>query len=108
MKSRTKRLQPDENWMTTEQAAEVLCVSQATMQTLPAGSIQRMVRTPGRVKAIGSGYLWYRPEVVATAELRTGAKLSLNSAVRVMSWVRDNQVSLATGFLQRLSASVEY
>lgn len=93
-KSQSTRLQPDESWITTEEAAEHLCVSAYTVVKIPRDSIQRIIRSTKGNAAVGSGYLWLRREVEYVAALRCGAHISLNSALRVFVAVRDDALKL--------------
>ena len=98
-KPQSTLLQSDESWMTTEEAADLLCVTSAVLPRMARGKIKEMVRSTRGHGPVGSGYLWCRREVEYVAELRKKSHLSLSSALRVMVSVRDaafdlNSISL--------------
>ena len=93
--NQSTRLQPDELWMTTEEAADALCVTTDYVVRISPNSIERIVRSMRGNDPVGSGYLWRRREVEYVAALRKGAHISLNAALRVFMSVRDQVLTLS-------------
>lgn len=71
-----------EDWISTEQAAEMLCVDYKALLKVRCQTIRHVpVAAAGR----GYRYTWWRRDVEDLARLRKKANISLNVALRIMA-----------------------
>lgn len=92
--SRRTLLHPDRDWLTTEQAAEILCVEPKSVIRV-ANSARHVTRTE-KATARGTGYLWWRPDLEAMARIRRSARISMTSASRVLAAVLSGDLEFSS------------
>lgn len=83
--ARRQLRQPESNWISTEDAADLLCVERTYLLKVQPGVLRRTaLGEPGK-SARRHGYVWWKPDIEDLARLRKGAHLSLNVALRVLA-----------------------
>lgn len=91
-------IEPDFEWMLTQEAATALCVTPGALSSLfcdePAfAAIRRKARSPTAATNCGRGcgLLYSRADVEAVQRLRRECRLSLRSAIRVFGAMCENE-----------------
>lgn len=90
----TTRRPPDDNWLTTKDAAKVLSISIGSWASHigPANGyreIRRIVRgSKGKPNAQGQGWLWYRRDLNSVNRIRRVGRLQLSHALRIFTLVK--------------------
>lgn len=82
--------QPDRDWITTQQAAAILCVSVHTLRDY-ATLVPLTIRCRGKGTAHGVGRLWLRSEIDAVGRIKSCGP-SLKHSLLVYAGFKDGRI----------------
>lgn len=97
----SSRLQPDESWITSSEAARHLCASRGSFDALTTdikdawATVRKKSRSTSGKGARGAGWLFHRADLDVILQIRRVCGLSLKSAVRVFAALRRGEMPAA-------------